>query len=73
VLPDVARGADRGEARAGFGLGRDRGVVDQRVQFAIVEPLLDLVDRLLPLRMSIAMTSEPAVQSVVVVSSPPSS
>src|SRR5207302_7842199 len=25
--------------------GRDRGIVDQRMQFAMVEPLLDLLDR----------------------------
>ena len=45
VLPDVERGVDRAEPLAAFGLGRDRGIVDQRVQLAVVEPLLDLGDR----------------------------
>ena len=39
------RGVDRAEPLAAFGLGRDRGIVDQRVQLAVVEPPLDLGDR----------------------------
>ena len=38
------RGVDRGQPLAALGLGRDRGVVDQRVQFAVDQPLLDLRD-----------------------------
>ena len=45
VVPDLARGVDRAEPLAAFGLGRDRGVVDQRMQLAVVEPVLDLGDR----------------------------
>ena len=45
VVPDLDGRLDRGQPLAALGLGRDRGVVDERVQFAVVEPLLDLVDR----------------------------
>ena len=36
-------GLDRAEPRAALGLRRDRGIVDQRVQLAAFEPLLDLL------------------------------
>jgi hypothetical protein len=43
-MPIVARGVDRAEPLTAVRLGRDGGVVDQRMQLA-VEPPLDLVDR----------------------------
>ena len=43
-MPILARGVDRAEPLAAVRLGRDGGVVDQRVQLA-VEPPLDLGDR----------------------------
>ncbi len=45
--PDVLRGVDRGQPLAAFGLRRDRGVVDQRVQLAVGQPPLDFVDGVL--------------------------
>ena len=45
LVPDVDRGIERAEPLAAVGLGRDRGVVDQRVQLVAVEPALDLLDR----------------------------
>ena len=44
LMPILARGFDRAEPLAAGGLGRDRGVVDQRMQFA-VEPPLGFGDR----------------------------
>ena len=35
VVPIVARGVDRAEPLAAVGFRRDRGIVDQRVQFAV--------------------------------------
>src|SRR5216683_950932 len=34
MVPDIDGGIDRGQARAAVGLGRDRGVVDEGMQFA---------------------------------------
>ena len=45
VAPHLARGVDRVEPLAAFGLGRDRGVVDQRMQLAVIEPRLDQGNR----------------------------
>ena len=44
VVPHIDGGVERGEPLAALGLGRDCGVVDQRMQLAIVQALLDLVD-----------------------------
>ena len=43
--PGVDVGIDRAQPCAAFGLGRDRGVVDQRMQLAAVEPRADFLDR----------------------------
>ena len=43
--PQVERRVDGAEAAARLVLGRDRGIVDQGMQFAVLEPLLDLGDR----------------------------
>src|SRR5262249_50615223 len=45
MVPNIDGGIDRGEARAAVGLGRGRGVVDKGMQFAVVEPLLDVGNR----------------------------
>jgi hypothetical protein len=45
VVPILARSFDRAEPFAAGGFGRDRRVVDQRVQFAM-QPALGLGDRL---------------------------
>ena len=45
LVPDIDRGVDRGQARTAVRFGRDRGIVDQGMQFAVLEPLLDLGDR----------------------------
>ena len=42
VIPDLDRRVDRGEPLAALRLGRDRRIVDERVQLAMIEPLLDL-------------------------------
>jgi hypothetical protein len=44
VIPGLEVGVDRAEAGAARALRRDRGIVDQRVQFAAIDPLLDLGD-----------------------------
>ena len=43
-LPVVQLGLEQPEPRAARALGRDRGVVDQRVEPAVLEPLAHLVD-----------------------------
>src|SRR5581483_974659 len=43
--PDLDRGVERAEPLAAFGLGRDRRVVDQRVQLVALDAPPDLLDR----------------------------
>src|SRR5258708_27339444 len=43
--PGLARGIDRTQALAALRLGRYRRIVDQRVQFAVVEAIFDFGDR----------------------------
>ena len=45
MAPGVDVGIDRAEPAAAFGLRRDRGVVDQRVQLAAFQPLADFRNR----------------------------
>ena len=46
MVPYVERGIDGGEALAGLRLRGDRRVVDERVELVVIEPPLDLCDRL---------------------------
>ena len=41
MAPGIDVGIDRAEPAAGLGFGRDGGVVDQRVQRAVFQPLAD--------------------------------
>src|SRR5262245_42378089 len=45
-MPVVLGGVERAQALAAFGLGRDRRVVDERVQLMTVEPALGLGNRI---------------------------
>ena len=44
MIPDLDRRVDRGEPLAALGLGRDRRIVDERMQLAMIEALLDFTD-----------------------------
>ncbi len=44
VVPGLDGGVYRGQARAAARLGRDCRVVDERMQLAVIQPLLDLAD-----------------------------
>ncbi len=46
LVPDLDCGIERAHALAALGLGRDGGVVDQRVQLVAVQAALDFLDRL---------------------------